>query len=157
MTSELIVPALALVIAALAAALSFLFGLGAAISLLLAILMLIGVIAYKASSETFQLFLMAGTFGFPLIAGSAGLGIFSGLSAKNRKYLLAAFLISPFSYFLWNAHLTATHHKGEESLALAYVQSNEQLIKLVGRPVEVSRASTTSYADSTKGRYDYVM
>lgn len=155
MTSQLIMPALALTIAVLGSLPSFFFGVGVAVAVLLVTTILAGGIAYSVSADAFQAFLMIASFGFPILAGAAALGILAGRSLRDRNYLLAASLFAPFPYFLWATHSTEAQKAREEELALAYVTSNEQLIKLAGGRVEVYLASATSYQDSTKGRYEY--
>ena len=153
----MLIPVIATIIAIMATLSSYSLGAGWAIGLMVAVGMITGVITYLASSNAFQMFLMIATFGLPIMAGSAALGIGAGLSLRDRKYFLAACLLAPFPFFLWKTNFTAEQKASEERMAMAYTVGNEQLIKLIGGPFEVYPASATTYRDSGRGRYEYAI
>jgi hypothetical protein len=153
----MLIPIIAIAIAIVAILSSYFLGTGWAIGIMAALGIITGTIAYGVSSDAFQMFLMIGSFGFPLIAGAVALGIASGQSLRNRKYFLAACLFAPFPYFLWHTSFTAAQKASEEELALSYTLNNAQLIALIGGPFEVYPASATTYQDASKGRHEYAI
>lgn len=151
----LTMPAISFAIAVVAAIASSFLGMARALWLLLAIAILVGVAAFMSSANDFQAFLMITSFGFPLIAGSAALGIASGLNIRKRKFFIAVLCLLPFPYFLWSTYHSEVKKKNEEQLALEFITHNQQVSKLIGGPVEVFPALSTRYPDADKGRYEY--
>lgn len=150
-----LIPWLTFAIALFGAVCAFFLGLGIAIGLLVAALVLAGVVSYGMSANAFQLFLMTVSFGAAFVLGSAGLGIAAGLNLRKRRFVLAALLLAPFPWFVWHTHSSAVEAAHEQQLAYDFVTRNPQLIQLVGGPVDVFPASATTYSDSSRGRYEY--
>ncbi len=152
-----LVPWLATALALFAAVCAFFLGVGIAVGLVLAALILAGVVSYGISPNAFQAFLMLVSFGAGVVIGSAGLGIAAGLNLRKRRFLLAALLLAPFPWFVWHTHSSGVEAEKEKQLAYDFVTRNPQLIQLVGGPVDVFPASATTYSDSSRGRYEYTL
>jgi hypothetical protein len=128
---------------------------GRGVAALAVALLVAAIVAGMQSTNALMAVSYGLAFGFPVLIGAAALGAFSGSLFRKRRYLVAFLPFLPILYFAWHTESARQSELAEKEQVYEFVHKNPQLAALVGQPLRFHLSSSTTYADKSRGRYEF--
>lgn len=122
----------------------------------LAVLLVGAAIVIGSQSAEHAMFVgYVAAFALPAIVIVALLGAWSGSLLRGKRYALALLPLLPVAFLVGKAYHDKQDESDEKGHVLDFMLKHQQLARLAGEPLQFSLAGSTTYADSSRGTYEF--